>query len=204
MSEHYYTENPTSAIKEIHFEEDIHKQVLKFTSVSGVFSFESKIDKASALLIYAFSPSCADNNAQSSILDVGCGYGAIGLSLKALFPMTQVIMTDINSRATTYAKKNADENHLHVEIVQGYLYEKIAGKTFTDIVSNPPMAAGKAVNLQLIQEAKSYLAKGGALWITAYHNKGGETLKKAMLKEFGNATDIKKSGGIHVYKSIFI
>jgi len=204
MSEHYYTENPTSVIKEIHFHENMNGQELQFTSVSGVFSFESRIDKASALLVHAFSPSCQDIPLSPSILDMGCGYGAIGLCLKVLYPMSHVVMTDINNRATKYAKQNADDNHLHVEIIQGNLFEKLHGKTFTDIVSNPPMAAGKAVNLQLIQEAKFFLAEGGALWITAYHNKGGETLKKAMVKEFGNVIDVKKSGGIHVYKSCHI
>mgnify|MGYP000924638812 CR=1 FL=1 len=196
MSQHYYTENPDSEIKEKSFIENIKGKQLKFTSVSGVFSFESKIDKVSHSLIVNFTPS------GSSILDVGCGYGAIGLSLKALFPSQSVTMIDINNRALDYSRKNASANRLEVEILHSNLYEAFSGRTFDDIVSNPPFAAGKELNTRLIKEAYEYLSDNGSLWLVAYHNKGGSTLKDIMKSVFGNVTDVDKKGGIRVYKSI--
>ena len=58
------------------------------------------------------------------------------------------------------------------------------------------------MNSRLIYEAKNHLLKNGALWLVAYHNKGGETLKRIMNEAFGNVEDIEKKGGIRVYRSI--
>lgn len=196
--EHYYTENPQSEIKESRFSYEIHGNTLEFISVSGVFAFGEKVDRASALLIDNFRPS----GASAFLLDVGCGFGPISLFIKQRYPHLQVTGLDINERAVEYARKNAELNHLYVDFVKSNLYEKLEGRRFGDIVSNPPLAAGKALNTRLIYESKDLLEKNGALWLVAYHNKGGETLKKMMKECFGNVEDIEKSGGVRVYRSI--
>lgn len=187
-------------MKENTFQSNIKGPPLTFTSVSGVFSFETRVDKASALLIHAFEPTQTEE-VPGAILDLGCGYGAIGLSLKARFPQKKLVLTDINNRAADYARKNAVQNYLDVTVVQGNLYETVQNTLFSDIVSNPPIAAGKTITFALIREAKAHLHHGGALWLTAFHNKGGETLKKEMLRVFGNVEDVVKSGGMRVYRS---
>ncbi len=196
MTQHYYTENPDSEIKEKTFFENLSGLQLEFTSVSGVFSFGSKIDKASCNLIKNFNPS--GNN----VLDIGCGYGAIGLYIKAIFPAQKVTMIDINNRALNYAKNNANTNKLEVEILNSNLFSSLSNRIFDDIVSNPPIAAGKELNTHLIEEAYQHLSQNGSLWLVAFHNKGGSTLKNIMMNIFGNVADIDKSGGIRVYKSL--
>ncbi len=196
MSEHYYTSNPISEIKEKVFSQTFKGASLTFTTVSGVFSFDERIDRASEILIKNFSPS------SSTLLDLGCGYGAIGLFLKALFPELAVDMADINNRAVEYSTRNARLNKLEVKVTQSDLFSSFEGRHFGDIVTNPPIAAGKKLNLALINEAFDYLESGGALWLVAFHNKGGSTLKEMMKERFGNAEDIEKSGGIRVYKSV--
>lgn len=197
MAEHYYTESPESEIREIRFDETMLGVTLHLTSVSGVFSFSDRVDRVSALLIRHFAPSVQDG----AILDVGCGYGAIGLFLKALHKRQVVAMTDINNRAADYATINMERNHLHAEILRGSLYEPVQGRRFSDIVSNPPFAAGKALLLELIKRAPDHLHPGGSLWLVAHHNKGGETLRKAMAARFGNVADVAKEGGVRVYRS---
>jgi 16S rRNA (guanine1207-N2)-methyltransferase len=196
MSEHYYTENPNSQIRERSFEQTINGSCLALTAVSGVFSFEGRVDKASELLIKHFRPS------GSSVLDLGCGYGAIGLFIKAACPGQSVCMADINSRAVEYAGRNAAKNRLEVEIVKSDLYSEFTGRSFDDIVANPPFASGKKLNTQLINEAWDHLNPGGSLWLVAFHNKGGSTLKEIMKIRFGNAEDIEKSGGVRVYRAM--
>lgn len=196
MSEHYYTEKPLSEIREKEFTETIGSKTLTFISVSGVFAFEERIDKVSRLLIENYRPS------GNSCLDIGCGYGAIGLFCKAIHPQLIMTMTDINERAVSYTKKNAERNNLWVKTLQSDLYEKLENEVFWDIVTNPPVAAGKRVITRLIQDAKSHLHPGGALWLAAFHNKGGSSFKKIMEDCFGNAEDIVKKGGIRIYKSI--
>jgi len=196
MSEHYYSENPTSRVVEKQFSYSIKGKTLNFKSVSGVFAFSNSIDKASELLIKAFSPS------GSTVLDVGCGYGAIGLFIKALFPDQKVTLCDINSRAIEYSGINARENHLEVELVKSNLFESLSHTLYDDIVTNPPVAAGKKLNTELIRQSYEFLRAGGSLWMVAFHNKGGSTLKKIMEARYGNAQDVVKSGGIRVYRSI--
>lgn len=198
MAEHYYTEKPQSEIKEKHFEYRISGHILKFMSVSGVFAFENKVDKASELLITHFKPS----GAHPSLLDCGCGFGPIAISIKVLYPHLDVFAVDINERAVDYARKNDDLNNIYINALKSDLYNELEGLSFGDIVSNPPIAAGKAVNTRLIREACDHLVPGGALQIVAFHNKGGETLKGIMHDTFGNAEDVVKSGGIRVYRSV--
>lgn len=198
MSEHYYTEHPTSEIKERVFQENIKNVVLSLTSVSGVFSFESRVDRASTLLVESFRPS------GRSVLDLGCGYGAVGLFIKALYRNQIVCLSDINERAVEYAMLNASKNHLEIKAVKSDLFSAFENITFDDIVTNPPIAAGKKLLTRLIDEAFSHLNTNGALWLVAYHNKGGSTLKEIMKTWFGNTEDMEKSGGIRVYKSIRI
>lgn len=196
MNEHYYTEKPVSDIRENEFTETIGSKTLSFISVSGVFAFGSRIDKVSRLLIENFAPS------GKSCLDIGCGYGAIGLFCKALHPQILLTMTDINERAVAYAAKNAERNNIYAKVIKSDLYEELKDSLFWDIVTNPPISAGKSVVTRLIQEAKSHLYPGGALWLAAFHNKGGSTFKKIMEETFGNTEDVVKKGGIRVYKSI--
>jgi 16S rRNA (guanine1207-N2)-methyltransferase len=195
MDEHYYTENPQSEIKEKYFAQTINGFKLAFIAVSGVFSFDTRVDKASELLIKSFNPS------GSSILDVGCGYGPIGLFIKAMHQCQTVYMCDINNRAIEYAAANAKKNNLDVNVIKSDLYSSLGAYSFDDIVSNPPIAAGKILNTQLINEAFDHLHPNGTLWLVAFHNKGGSTLKKIMDSRFGNVEDVEKSGGIRVYKS---
>lgn len=196
MNQHYYTENPESEIKEKNFTENLSGLELNFTSVSGVFSFGNRIDKASCNLIKNFSPS------KASILDIGCGYGAIGLFIKALFPAQTVTMIDVNNRALDYTRINAKSNNLNVEVLNSNLFSSLSNRIFDDIVSNPPIAVGKEFNTHLIKESYSHLSENGSLWLVAFHNKGGSTLKNIMMNVFGNVIDVDKSGGIRVYRSI--
>lgn len=196
--EHYYSEKPQSEIREHRFRYEINGKELEFISVSGVFAFSEKIDKASELLIKSFRPSCAGN----FLLDLGCGIGPISLYIKSRYPHLQVTAVDINERAVFYTEKNARLNDLSIEVLKSDLYSQLDGRLFGDILSNPPIAAGKALNSRLIYEAKNHLLKNGALWLVAYHNKGGETLKRIMNEAFGNVEDVEKKGGIRVYRSI--
>lgn len=196
MSEHYFSENPSSEIREKNYNYTIKNATLALTAVSGVFAFEPRVDKVSELLISNFSPSGL------SVLDVGCGYGAIGLFIKALFPDQKLVMIDVNNRALEYSRLNARQTHLDVEVLGSDLYSSLEGILFDDIVSNPPFAAGKELNRKLIGQAPMHLNPGGSLWLVAHHNKGGSTLKDIMTEVFGNAEDVEKSGGVRVYRSV--
>ncbi len=198
MSEHYYTQQPSSEIRERVFTRKINDAQLTLTSVSGVFAFENKVDRASELLIKTYQPT------GRAVLDLGCGYGAIGLFIKALYHSQTVCLSDINERAVDYAMLNASNNHLEVKVIKSDLFSSLDGILFDDIVTNPPLAAGKKLLTDLINQAYDHLNPNGALWLVAYHNKGGSSLKKIMEERFSNVQDMEKSGGIRVYKSVML
>ena len=110
MNDFYYSEKPVSEIMEKEFTDTCAGKLLKLISVSGVFSFENRIDKASRLLIENFKPT------GNTVLDVGCGYGVIGLFIKTIYPELSVTMVDLNERAVKYSKINAGRNCLLVRV----------------------------------------------------------------------------------------
>lgn len=198
MNDFYYSEKPSSEIREKEFTETCAGKSLRLISVSGVFSFENRIDKASRLLIENFKPT------GNTVLDVGCGYGAIGLFIKTIYPELSVTMVDINERAVKYSKINAERNYLQVRVIKSDLYSGVESEKFRDIVTNPPIAAGKKVVERLIRESKQHINPGGSLWLVAFHNKGGSSYKKTMQEVFNNVQDVVKKGGIRLYRSILM
>ncbi|MGC8820714.1 MAG: class I SAM-dependent methyltransferase [Fervidobacterium sp.] len=193
--EHYYTEEPHSALKirEVEFELK-NGHLYKFKTPSGVYSF-GKIDKASQILINH----CKEVGGK--VLDIGCGYGVLGIVLKKENPSIELYMSDINRRAVEFAKINAKENNIEADIRNGNLYEPWEGYKFNHIISNPPIVAGKEVWMKLVEGALEHLEEGGTLQLVAYHNKGGERIKNYMKEIFGNVEDIWKEGGIRIYLS---
>ncbi len=193
--EHYFVEKPQSElrVKRIVFRLKNGRTYI-FDTPSGVFSF-GEVDKATRILL---------ENALvqgKKVLDLGCGYGVIGIVLKGEYPDLEVCMSDINERAVEFAKINAKNNNVEVRIKKGAFLEPWAGESFDMILLNPPIAAGKKVVLRMLSEAKEYLTPGGLLQVVAYHNKGGSYVQKAMKEFFGNVKDLYKEGGIRIYLS---
>ena len=195
MAEHYYTEKPTSELNIRQIRAILRGKELSFYTGSGVFS-PDKIDIGTALLI---KDSIIEPGAK--ILDLGCGYGPVGITLKKAFPETKVSMTEINQRAVMLAKKNAKLNHADVKIAQGNLYESVAEEKFDIILVNPPMAAGKKLCFEIIEKAKEHLTDKGTLQLVARHQKGGRELEKKMQEVFGNVEEISKKSGFRIYLS---
>jgi 16S rRNA G1207 methylase RsmC len=194
--EHYYTKNPTSElttkILNLKLKND-HEYT--FEAPSGVYG-KKRVDRATIALI--------ENMEMDGrrILDIGCGYGVIGITIKKEFPTTEVFMSDINKRAVDYAGKNAKDNNADIEIRHGYLFEPWEEEKFDMIVSNPPIVAGKEVWMKLVEQSKDHLNENGTLQLVAFHNKGGKRIMEYMKEIFGNSKVIAKDGGVRLYKSV--
>lgn len=195
MFEHYYSKNPTSKTVEKTFEFGLKNVKIRFKSVSGVFSFGSP-DRASVVLVRNFP-----EDATGDLLDLGCGYGFIGVSLKFKNPNIELFMSDINERAVEYAKMNAKDNNVLATVKSGNGFEPWEGMTFDFIVFNPPMAAGKKVWVKLIEDSKEHLKPMGSILCVGFHNKGGSTVEREMERVFGKVSTLVKDGGIRVYIS---
>lgn len=196
MTPHYYDENPTGLIREESFFVIINKIHYPFIAASGLFS-KKHLDSATKLLLEK-----CDVSSAKKILDLGCGWGAVGVVLASQYPDKEIIASDINSRAIEYTKKNALKNNVKLQVIKSDILKSFPNETFDCILTNPPYVAGRKVCFQFIDDSFTHLNQGGSLQLVARHNKGGKTLGLHMEELFGNCEHVAKQGGFRIYKSI--
>ena len=189
----YFAENPD-------VEHDIHKlkvqllgQNMAFLTDAGVFS-KKMIDYGSQALL-----KCLHFHKEESVLDVGCGYGTLGLTL-AKANEVKVTLVDINQRALDLARQNADRNQVLATIFQSNVYQNVEGK-FHHIISNPPIRAGKQVVHEVIAGGYTHLLDDGDLTIVIQKKQGAPSAKAKMEEVFGNCEILKKDKGYYILRS---
>ncbi|MCQ9210709.1 class I SAM-dependent methyltransferase [Granulicatella seriolae] len=193
MTNHYYSKQPTTPSQPKHWTYTLRGHDFSFHSDSGVFS-KHGVDFGSALLIESYD--IPDHLAQTSLLDMGCGYGPIGLAYAYSYPHLSVEMVDVNERAVQLAKDNANLNRIsNANIHESNLYQEVASKEFGVIISNPPIRAGKATVHQIIEEAHTHLRNQGQLVIVIQKKQGAPSAEKKMVEIFGNCDMIARDKG---------
>jgi 16S rRNA (guanine1207-N2)-methyltransferase len=192
--EHYFSEKPLSKSVNNLILYTYKSKQFNFHTSSSVFS-KKRVDKGTDLLI---RESIIKNNAK--ILDIGCGYGVVGIVISNLYPDLTIIMSDINERALELAKKNLALNNVNATIVKSFLFEEINDK-FDIILSNPPNSAGKQLCFELIQQSYDHLQFNGSLQLVAHNRKGSKELSKKMQEVFGNIKTIGRQSGYHLFYS---
>ncbi|SFG81316.1 16S rRNA (guanine1207-N2)-methyltransferase [Sporolactobacillus nakayamae] len=164
-----------------------------FTTDAGVFS-KNAIDFGSALLIETFREPAISGG----FLDMGCGYGPIGIALSKSFPQRAVTMVDINERAVALAKKNALENQVEPVVLQSSLFEQVSG-SYAVIVTNPPIRAGKQVVHQIFRDAHHYLKEKGELWTVIQKKQGAPSALKMLQSLYGRVDIAAKKKGYSIF-----
>lgn len=190
----YYERNPNVA-------HDIHElrvtlldTPMLFLTDAGVFS-KKMVDYGSQVLLNSLHLEKGKH-----LLDVGCGYGPLGLTLGKVFAVCPT-MIDINSRAVELAQKNAEKNHVSAFIFQSNIYENVTGQ-FDYVISNPPIRAGKAVVHEIISGSYEHLVDGGRLTIVIQKKQGAPSAKVKMEEIFGNCQILKKDKGYYILESV--
>lgn len=195
---HYFINDENAKSDEKEFQVNILGKTFKFITDNGVFS-KGKLDEASRMLIETFDALALPGD--GDILDVGCGYGAIGIALAANRQSADVHMVDVNLRAINLAKRNVKLNHIeNIHVYESYCYESVKTK-FAHIVSNPPIRAGKKVVQQIIAESTDYLLDNGSLTIVIGKHHGAASAQKKMEEVFGNAHKINRRKGFWIIQS---
>ncbi|MFD2307816.1 class I SAM-dependent methyltransferase [Enterococcus termitis] len=198
MGNHYYTENPDLAHDLEQWSFELRGKKFQFLTDSGVFS-RNTVDYGSRVLIDAFD---WEELQEGKMLDVGCGYGPIGLTLASLSGRT-VEMIDVNQRAVALAQENAKKNQIeNVDIHTSNIYADVHEQQYAAIISNPPIRAGKKVVHEILSEAHSLLVTGGTLTVVIQKKQGAPSAEKKMNEVFGNVEIVTKDKGYYILKSV--
>lgn len=135
------------------------------------------------------------SNISGQVLDIGCGYGPIGIIIKSN-TLADVDMIDINERALMLAKFNANINKVDVNIFESNIYSKIT-KKYNYIISNPPIRVGKEILYKILKDAKDYLNDLGHLIFVINKDQGAKSTIK-YLQEFYDIKILGKNKGFYV------
>ena len=193
---HYYENNENLNSEIITIDFYFRGKSLHFQSDNGVFSKKS-IDFGSLTLLQYLRKL----DGTKKVLDVGCGYGTLGVTLATIYPDTLFDLVDVNLRAVKLAKQNAlNNNALNVNVFESNVYENVK-EIYDVIVTNPPIRAGKSVVHDIILNGFDYLIPGGELWCVIQKKQGAPSAIKALELKYRNVEIVAKEKGYYIIKA---
>ena len=192
-TEHYFSTNPESKAKYGLIQTYLRGMPFELLTASSVFS-RKRLDTGTRLLIETMQLP-----GKGTVLDVGCGYGAVGIASARFNPGLHVIMTDVNARAVHLTQENIIRNGTtNAEVKLGHLYEPVEGLEFDVILSNPPVSAGLEIVAAIITKAPKVLSPKSSLQIVVRSKISGKTLPSVFQSAFGNCRVLSRQSGYRV------
>ena len=195
--EHYYSADPTAKSEERILTYELNDNKFTFISDNGVFS-KNHVDFATDFLIRTIV-----DEIEGKVLDVGCGYGPIGICMAKKESVKEVTMLDVNHRALDLAKRNAEKNKVldKVNIIESDGFSNVSEK-YDVIITNPPIRAGKEVIYKMYSDAKNALNDGGALYLVINKKHGAPSTIRYLQELYGNCEVMDKKSGFNVLKCV--
>jgi len=194
MNDQYYTADPSSESKPVPCAFPYRGHGMNFMTDAGVFS-KGELDQGTRLLLDALPALSGD------VLDLGCGWGAIGVSIARANPDCRVVMVDVNRRALQLSRDNLERNKTAAEVIESDGMAAVLDRTFDAVITNPPIRAGKQVIYKMFSDAATHLNQGGALYLVIRKQQGAESCVKYLKTLFGQVEKLDKSGGFWVLKA---
>ena len=194
MNDQYYTADPSSESRPVPCAFPYRGHGLSFMTDAGVFS-KGELDAGSRLLLDALPP------LQGDVLDIGCGWGAIGIAVAKANKQSRVTMLDVNRRALRLCQANCLRNGVTAEILESDGMAAVLGRKFDAIITNPPIRAGKQVIYKMFAEAAASLNTEGALYLVIRKQQGAESCVKHLKTLFNEVEKLDKSAGFWVLKA---
>ena len=159
-----------------------------FYTDNGVFS-KKGLDFGTRSLLESL------NIKKGSMLDLGCGYGPIGIYLAKKYNIIPD-MVDVNIRSIDLAIKNAALNKVQVNVFESDGFTKI-DNNYDYIITNPPIRVGKEKLYELLNDSLKHLKQNGELWLVISKDQGAKTLIKDFEKNY-KVTLVNKNKGFYI------
>ena len=195
MNDHYYTREPKSASRRIRCAFSYRGNDLVFETDAGVFS-KGEVDTGTRLLLEALPEALSGD-----ILDLGCGWGVIGVAVKKTWPEARVTLGDVNLRALELARDNARTNGAEVACEESNGMAAFAGRRFDAVITNPPIRAGKQVIYRMFADVAKCLVSGGALYLVIRKQQGAESCVKYLETLYAKVERLDRSAGFWVLRA---
>jgi 16S rRNA (guanine1207-N2)-methyltransferase len=197
LSEHYYSRTQKVESDPKFWGFTLKNNQFRFKTDNGVFS-KREVDFGSRLLIESFEMP----KTEGLLLDVGCGYGPIGLSLAKYYQDRMIHMVDVNGRAIELAKENAELNRIqNVKVYESDCLLNVKEKTFAAILTNPPIRAGKKTVHDIFEQSFEHLTSQGELWVVIQKKQGAPSAIEKLNNLFNHVETIDKSKGYFVIRA---
>ena len=192
-NDHYYSADPASKHRYAEAVYAYRGNELRFMTDAGVFS-RGEVDFGTDALLRSLP-----EELRGRVLDLGCGWGPVGVSVGKKWPGCEIVMCDVNARALELTRENARLNGVRVTAVQSDGLDSVEG-TFDWIITNPPIRAGKQVIYRLFAQSAARLNEGGSLWLVIRKQQGAESALRYLKTVFSQADTVEKSGGFWVIR----
>ena len=191
--EHYFTADPKAPFKRVPVRTNIWGHWLELTSGSGVFA-QGRLDIGTGVLLQDSAP---PQDART-VLDLGCGYGVIGLAVAIAVPDCVVTAVDVNERAVLLANENAAELGVADRFTAGTPDQIDPTATYDEIWSNPPIRIGKEALHELLLTWLPRLAPGGSARLVVGKNLGADSLAAWLTEQGFPTTKVSSAKGFRV------
>lgn len=192
---HYFTDNHNLPENRKDHSFRFSGHLLTFTTDNGVFS-KTEIDEGTKILLDA----AVQEGIHGSVLDLGCGYGVVGIALKTVFPDISVTAVDVNPRAAELTEINCSRNGVEADVFVSDGFAAVT-QSFDAVITNPPIRAGKKVIYQMFEDAFDHLHRNGVLFAVIRRKQGAESAFRKFEEIFGNCEVISRKKGYWVLKS---
>ena len=192
--QHYFIEKQHKPDDYFEFEGEIADMKFKFRSCDSIFS-KNEIDEGTRTLLTTIFDKV---ELKGSGLDLGCGYGVIGISIINKLGLN-CDMIDVNGTAVELARHNLMLNGIRsgANVFKSNGFEAVKG-TYDFIVTNPPIKTGKKLLFELMDGCFSHLNIGGTLTLVIRKDHGEESLKRKLTELFGNCEILKRNKGFYI------
>jgi len=197
-SAHYFSASPAGPFTRKPLTVDLAGETRSLQTSGGIFSPDG-IDKGTAVLLAEVPPPSPTGN----LLDIGCGWGPIALTLALQAPQAQVYAVDVNERCITLTTENAATLGLG-NVAASRPDQVDPDVRFDTIWSNPPIRIGKDELHALLRLWIPRLAAGGSAWLVVQKNLGSDSLQRWLSQELDDTFSVTRESTSKTFRILRI